>query len=266
MGYHKSTSFFVTPLLPEANMVAPLTTRTVDTIKPGPTRIERPDGLLRGLYLVTQPSGAKSWAVRYRNAAGTPRKLTLGPYPAISLADARELAKAKLRDVQEGRDPAVEKQREKAEAPARTFAAVALRFIKRHAAKQNRTWAETARILGIGPDLQPLPPDRVNYLSAWSGRAIDSIRRRDVAELLDEIEDNHGRTMANRILAAIRALMNWYATTDDEYVSPIVKGMARGKPVKRDRTLSDDEIRMIWPLLDKPDFSPRLAPRARCCC
>ena len=43
-------------------------------------RQEIPDGLLVGLYLVVQPSGAKSFAVRYRHA-GQPRKLTLGAFP-----------------------------------------------------------------------------------------------------------------------------------------------------------------------------------------
>jgi hypothetical protein len=41
-------------------------------------RTEISDGGCAGLYLVVQPSGAKSWALRYR-FAGAPKKLTLGP-------------------------------------------------------------------------------------------------------------------------------------------------------------------------------------------
>ena len=48
-----------------------LTVRTVETIKPGPNRKEIPDRLLTGLYLVVQPSGARSWAVRYRSGVQT---------------------------------------------------------------------------------------------------------------------------------------------------------------------------------------------------
>jgi Arm DNA-binding domain len=51
-------------------------------------RKEVPDGKIAGLYLVLQPSGAKSWAARYR-VDGAPRKLTLGPYPALDLAKAQ---------------------------------------------------------------------------------------------------------------------------------------------------------------------------------
>lgn len=50
---------------------------------PGLTRREIPDGKIAGLYLVVQPSGAKTWAYRYR-AAGLPRKLTIGVAPCPS--------------------------------------------------------------------------------------------------------------------------------------------------------------------------------------
>src|SRR3546814_16216584 len=59
-------------------MAKNLTTKDVENVKPGTARKEIPDALLPGLYLVVQPSGAKSWAVRYRHG-GKPRKLTLGP-------------------------------------------------------------------------------------------------------------------------------------------------------------------------------------------
>jgi hypothetical protein len=50
---------------------------------------EMPDGKIAGLYLVVQPSGAKSFALRYR-VDRLPRMLTLGTYPALDLATARK--------------------------------------------------------------------------------------------------------------------------------------------------------------------------------
>src|SRR3546814_17143152 len=72
----------LTPALPLGGwehliMAKNLTTKDVENVKPGTARKEIPDALLPGLYLVVQPSGAKSWAVRYRHG-GKPRKLTLG--------------------------------------------------------------------------------------------------------------------------------------------------------------------------------------------
>ena len=44
-----------------------LTVQRVMRIKPDPRkRLEIPDAIIPGLYLVVQPSGVKSWAVRYR--------------------------------------------------------------------------------------------------------------------------------------------------------------------------------------------------------
>jgi hypothetical protein len=68
-------------------------------------RHEEPDGKIGGLYLIVQPTGAKSWAVRYR-AAGKSTKLTIGAYPNIDLATARRRAQEALGDVAGGKDPA----------------------------------------------------------------------------------------------------------------------------------------------------------------
>ena len=69
------------------------TAKAVEKMLPNPERcLEIPDGLLPGLDLVVQPSGAKSWAVRFR-ANGKTAKMTLGRFPAIELAKARELAR-----------------------------------------------------------------------------------------------------------------------------------------------------------------------------
>src|SRR5438046_5414130 len=61
-----------------------------------------PDGA--GLYLRIGPTGAKSWIYRYRSD-GRRHDLGLGPYPDISLADARERATAQRRLKLDGHDP-----------------------------------------------------------------------------------------------------------------------------------------------------------------
>ena len=86
-----------------------LTTRAIEAAKPSSARREIPDALLPGLYLVVQPSGAKSWAVRYRHH-GRPRKHTLGKYPALNLVSARQSGAKVLRAAAEGEDPASDKR------------------------------------------------------------------------------------------------------------------------------------------------------------
>src|SRR6516225_11084949 len=90
-----------------------LTDVSVRNAKPGASRREIPDSLSRGLHLIIQPSGRRSFAVRYRYNGAT-RKLTL--QPGISLASARKAAAAAMHEVSEGRDPAAAKRQAKAKA------------------------------------------------------------------------------------------------------------------------------------------------------
>ena len=80
---------------------------------------------------------------------------------------------------------------------------------------------------------------------------IYEVRRSHIIKMLDEIEDVNGPVAADRTLAYVRKAFNWYATRDDQFNVPIVRGMARIKPKERARArvLSDDEIRAIWPEL-----------------
>ena len=74
-------------------------------------RAEYPDRGCTGLYLVVQPSGLKSWALRYR-FDGAPRKLSLGGFAdhevpggdALTLAGARKAAAEARHKVEQGMD------------------------------------------------------------------------------------------------------------------------------------------------------------------
>jgi Arm DNA-binding domain len=91
-------------------MPVTLTDRVVQQAKTKGTRVEIPDAVVPGLYLIVQPTGVKSWAVRYRLGQRT-RKLTVpGRYPVLSLGKARDAARAALESVADGEDPAAAKQ------------------------------------------------------------------------------------------------------------------------------------------------------------
>jgi integrase len=83
-------------------------------------------------------------------------------------------------------------------------------------------------------------------------RPIAEIRRTEIIRLLDTIEDEKGPVMADQALAFVRKVMNWHASRSDDFRSPIVRGMARTKPRERarERTLIDDEIRLVWSVAD----------------
>jgi integrase len=66
--------------------------------------------------------------------------------------------------------------------------------------------------------------------------------------LLDKIEVENGVTVADLTLAFVRRIFSWHAARDDDFRSPIVRGMNRSKPKERERQriLTDDEIRKVW--------------------
>src|SRR5262245_616219 len=104
-----------------------LTDLSIRNMKAGETRREFPDGGCPGLYVVVQPTGAKSFAVRYRYGGRT-RKLTLPG--SLSLKAARKAASDAILDVSQGRDPSAAKQTAKQTqrlAAENTFEAVAER-------------------------------------------------------------------------------------------------------------------------------------------
>jgi integrase len=83
---------------------------------------------------------------------------------------------------------------------------------------------------------------------------IYELRRSHVSRMLDEIADENGPRMADLVLAYVRKAFNWYEVNghDDDFTSPVVRGMARLKPSdrERERVLGDDEIRDVWSALD----------------
>jgi len=124
----------------------PLTDVAIRNAKPRPKPYKMGDTL--GLFLLVQPSGGKLWRVKYR-VHGKERKLAIGTYPSVGLADARR-KRDEARDlVAAGKDPAIEKRRAKAHARYQagvTFTAVSAEFCEKRRKDGDKAWAPaTAR-------------------------------------------------------------------------------------------------------------------------
>jgi integrase len=209
-----------------------MTALGIENLKPRPQRYERPIG--GNLYVIVQPGGRKSYAVRYR-FAGKTRKLTLPG--GITLAAARREAANAIYSVEQNVDPAVARVQQKQAqrlADADTFAAIAAEYFRR----------EGGRLRSIKRRQQTI--DRL-VVPVIGNRPIGAIKRSEIVRLLDQVEENNGPSMADDVLAFVRKIMNWHATRSDEFRSPVVRGMSRTKPQERARTriLSDDELRLV---------------------
>jgi integrase len=215
-----------------------LTEEGVARLKPPPEgkQVDYYDAVERGLVLRVNYGGRKTWrALHYVRTVAKSGKLAgqpismptmhpLGRWPAMGLKQARDAARAFLADPRKA-------------AEGGTYAEVADSFVARHVkASGLRTAPEIERCL------------RVYLMPQWQHRAFRDLKRSDVTALLDHVEDNHGRRQADVVLGLIRSMMNWYALRNDDYVSPIARGMKRhnGTEARRSRILSDAEIAALW--------------------
>ena len=228
-------------------MAKALTPKSVEAAKPDQDkRRELPDPALSGLYLVVQPGGVKSWALRYR-FAGKPAKLTLGRWPMMGVADARAAASAALDKIERGKDPAYEKKATKA---ARLEAQLSDRdkiktligqFDKRHLSGL-KSGTVVRREL-----------DR-HVVSEWGDRDIHDITKRDVIDLLDGIADSGRMVTANRVRAYLNKFLNWAVERDILPMNPATGVKPVAKETSRDRVLSDNEIRWFWQACEAEGF------------
>lgn len=222
--------------------MAGLTDIAIKNLKARETRREIPDPGCAGLYLVLQPSGSRSWAVRYRHQ-GKPRKLTLSG--GLTLAAARKLASDALYDLEKGIDPATAKKETRTRlkaAKADTVQALCENYLKREVAKL-RTGAERKRTLErlVYPEIGDVP--------------LADLKRSHIVRLLDKIEDENGTKMADLTLAYLRKIFNWHASRSDDFLSPVVRSMNRynAKEHEGKRVLTDDELRRIWLATEAPE-------------
>lgn len=212
-----------------------LTARTVAALKADQGQVDYWDKSLAGFGLRVSPT-KKVWTIFYRQK-GRVRRHTLGRYPDLSLADARVVARKALHRTALGADPGAEKQTERGTYGDTVKALVDLYERK---AKQKRSWPEERRIL------------QNIVLPAWEHRLVKDIRRRDVRELV-EAKAEKAPVMANRLLSRISRLFNF--AMDHEWIdaNPAARLTKPGAEHSRDRVLTRDEVRELWPALHETE-------------
>ncbi len=119
-----------------------------------------------------------------------------------------------------------------------TFGELAEVFIEKHAKVRKRSWRDDERNL------------RIDLLPAWKDRPAESIRRRDVAELLDRIVERGAPILANRVKALTSKIFNVGIGRGLVENNPALGVSMPAKERQRDRVLNEDEIRALWRTLD----------------
>jgi integrase len=221
-------------------------------------------GAVTSLGLRITTGGARSWVnvARYpsgRKADGkhNPTARKVGGWPAMGLAEAREIASDWNRDIARGIDPqekaaeeARAKQaareaalREEARKRAGTFANLAEQYIARRA-KKLRSGANIARII------------RNDLIPRWGDKPVAEVSKTDVIDMVEDIAEHRGVYAAHTAFAYAHAFYAWCLEREDPrnptlgiVASPCAAlriDKLAGKRKPRQRTLTDDEIALIW--------------------
>lgn len=161
--------------------------------------------------------------------SGRQVRCTIGTYPVVSLAEAREAARIVLRDMQLG--SYATRPEQSPDLPV-TLGAIIPEFIQKYAKPKNRGWRETERILQRFHALHP--------------QALGSIKRAEVVKILDEIVLAGAPVRANRCLAALKKLFAWALDRGLIELHPIAGLKPPSRERSRDRILSDPELANFW--------------------
>jgi integrase len=210
-----------------------LTDLQVRKLTPKKSRFEVSDG--KGLAIRVTPNGVKAWVFRYQ-FQGIPRRMTLGNYPGVGLAEARESHGAAMAALQRGIDPGAEALAKKSKRKAAPTVSDLLdefwevELVKTPSGKERRRLVEK------------------DVIPSWGKKKVTDITRRDAVLLIDRVRQR-APVGASRLQSVIVRLFNFAAERGMIEFSPLV-GMRRPKEKPRARVLSDDEIKVLWAGLD----------------
>ncbi len=200
----------------------PLTDVSIRNAKPKEKTYKLTDG--GGLSLWVQPSGGKWWRYRYR-FAGKEKMLSLGIYPDVGLADARErLAKAR-KILAAGNDPSEEKKevkRQLAIQSANSFEAVAREWLENRKEKWTPKHAKQV-LMRLEKDVFP----KIGH------RPIAEVTASELLAVGRAIEARGASELAHRALQYCGQVFTYAIITDRAERNPAADLRGALKPVKK---------------------------------
>ena len=226
--------------------------RLRDAAPPAAGILELWDTKTSGLCFRVMKSGVRSWSFRYIPASGAKlRRVTLGRYPAMGLADAREAAESLRASVRGGADPQAEARAAQAAArqpgAALRFDQLADLYLERYAKRRKASWKNDELYL------------RAHVRAAWGARDAALITRQDATRLLFAIAEK-APVSANRVRSILMQVFAWAVDTGLLSETPM---LGVKKPHKegrgKTRVLRDDELRVLWQALDNVRHRGRAA-------
>lgn len=228
-------------------MRKPLTAVGLAALKPKATAYYVADAKQDGLRVRVAPSGGMTWSVVWRIKGRGIKSASLGKADpsgrdGLDLAGARDRAAEIMKAARDGRDLLAEEADERqAKADAMTVAELIDRYAKHISSPRRkggplRTATEIERRLTRALDVKLAKP-------------ADSLQRRDVSRLLDDVAETHPREAEKR-RQVIHAMYGWAVQKGFVEANPTSGLLGYSAGEMRDRALSTEEIKALWDWFD----------------
>lgn len=203
--------------------------------KPYVVREDAPRGE-GGFAVRVMPSGAKSWQLIY-SFEGERKWLSLGSYPAVSLADAREAFRQKRKLLASGIDPGAEqRQLQQQRREAMTVNELCDDFLEKYCQVKKRPRSAKEDEMNLQRDVR----------ETIGKRKARDITRADIIDIIDIILARGAGTQANRTLATVRKMFAWALERSIVEFNPAA-GISKPKTeTPKERALSLEEIKIFW--------------------
>jgi integrase len=214
-------------------------------------QVEFPDDRVHGLALRVSSKGKKTWTFRYRNEDRRQRRLTFGPYPAVTLDQARRKANEAVGQVADQVDPAREKREARARRGARTVNTVGELIEDYFAASKLGQHKPNGR-----PKRQRTLDDEQSYYTRlikprFGQLPVAELQRADLQRFLDGIAKAAPGT-ARLCRNVLRQAYNYGLRREIVAKNPAQFGEVPAWK-DRERVLSDKELRTIWKTCEAPE-------------
>jgi integrase len=176
-----------------------------------------------GLYLEVTPKGSKLWRMKYR-FLNKEKKLSIGEYPAISLADARSHREKAKKQLAGGLDPSSVKQgikQGRIQEAANTFEAIAREWHERKAPE----WSKVNAKIVIDRLERDVFPEIGKY-------PIKTITHKMILDLANGIKERGANELAKRVVQMCRHIYQYAIVTGraDKNIAEDLRGLVKSEP------------------------------------
>ncbi len=176
----------------------------------------------------------RSWSIRYR-LSGAQRRFKLGDFPQMTLKAARAEAGDAFALVRKGIDPQTAREAAREAEKPLTFSEAFESYIERYQKRKNRSWRQVEDMI------------RLHVQKRFGRKPLADISKKSIGDHLDKIAATRPHS-ANKVYRFMRKFFGWAQGQGLLAIHPM-EGLTQPAPEDpRDRVLSDDEIKSLWPI------------------